>query len=259
MEWDWLGLGLSLLNRERFMPGYIIHLSVAKRFLELLKMGAGVEWSLSDRNSFYLGTLLPDATDNKIVTHFRDVYKSSWVISEPNIKEFDKKYTKESFVPPYISGMNNIDKDQIFYMGYRLHLFVDHLFFVKYLPEWVSFLGQDRREARFREDLRWGYCMKKNTWIPGDEFFTDKYYYGDFTILNQKLISAYKLRLEFDWEIRVPETEECAFMDKTRLRKELGQFLQKDESRKIELKVFEYWDMIDMIEELAVAFIEEYR
>ena len=48
-------------------------------------------------------------------------------------------------------------------------------------------------------------------------------------------------------------------MDKTRLRKELGQFLQKDESGKIELKVFEYWDMIDMIEELAVAFIEEYR
>ena len=48
------------------MPGYILHLTAAKMFWDRAK-----NQKLYNENDFYVGNLLPDATSDKRVSHFR--------------------------------------------------------------------------------------------------------------------------------------------------------------------------------------------
>ena len=53
------------------MPGYILHLTAAQMFLKTQK-GQEFFKTKQDKNDFLIGNLLPDATQQKESSHFRD-------------------------------------------------------------------------------------------------------------------------------------------------------------------------------------------
>ena len=59
------------------MPSYVIHLSCAKRILEL----AGEPLTKQDANLFYLGNMIADMCKDKRTTHFWDDEAESFAFS----------------------------------------------------------------------------------------------------------------------------------------------------------------------------------
>lgn len=87
------------------MPGYVIHLAVAEKYLKKHKC------KNEDYNEFIEGVSYPDSTKIKSETHYGE--KSS----ESNIYEFLKEHE-----------LNNS-----FERGYFLHLLTDYLFYNRYI------------------------------------------------------------------------------------------------------------------------------
>ena len=87
------------------MPGYVIHLAVANRYIEKHPE------EIKDHNKFIEGVLSPDGVTDKSITHYGP--KSSKV----NLKLF--------------LDDNKIDDD--FNKGYFLHLVTDYLFYNRFL------------------------------------------------------------------------------------------------------------------------------
>ena len=87
------------------MPGYVIHLAVAEKYLKKHKC------KNEDYNEFIEGVIYPDSTKIKSETHYGE--KSS----ESNIYEFLKEHE-----------LNNS-----FERGYFLHLLTDYLFYNRYI------------------------------------------------------------------------------------------------------------------------------
>ena len=54
------------------MPGFILHLTAAQMLLKHLPSHPDFPYPISSVNDFLIGNLLPDATQQKESSHFRD-------------------------------------------------------------------------------------------------------------------------------------------------------------------------------------------
>lgn len=87
------------------MPGYVIHLAVAKQYIKKHKN------QIKDEEEFYKGVVYPDSVSDKSLTHYGE--KSTKVILK---KFFEEKDLKTDFNK-----------------GYFVHLITDYLFYNKFL------------------------------------------------------------------------------------------------------------------------------
>lgn len=98
------------------MPGYVIHLAIAKEYAR--------NHRVKDEKEFFKGTLAPDllAQDNKNKTHYS---------KEGSPKTDLKMFLKENKI------------NDSYMEGYFLHLIVDHLFYNYYFPNYSKKLYND--------------------------------------------------------------------------------------------------------------------
>lgn len=94
------------------MPSYVIHLAVAKKYLENHKE--------EDFEEFYRGVVAPDLADKK-VSHYGE-YSSS-----PDLNKY----------------YNEVGLDNSYNRGYFLHLVTDYLFYNKFLQSFSSEIYED--------------------------------------------------------------------------------------------------------------------
>ena len=101
------------------MPGFTIHLAVAKKYVEKHKN------EIKNEIEFYKGTIRPDTNEdftdickNKVKTHYG-------IMGNNNDGNFDCHI--EKFL---IDSNTDFKKD--FYKGYLLHLLTDYYFYTKY-------------------------------------------------------------------------------------------------------------------------------
>ena len=87
------------------MPGYMIHLAIAKEYTKKHKN------QIDDYNKFIEGVIYPDSVSDKSITHYGE--KSS----KANLKEF----------------LLENDIEDSYNKGYFLHLVTDYLFYNKFL------------------------------------------------------------------------------------------------------------------------------
>ena len=96
------------------MPGFVIHLAIAKKYIEKNK--------IKNEEQFNNGVIEPDLIkSNEYDTHF------GFKTEKPNIEEFFKKYSEDS------------DYNK----GYLLHLITDYLFYKKFLRNWSQEIYND--------------------------------------------------------------------------------------------------------------------
>ena len=80
------------------MPSYVIHLSCAKRALEMLP-----EMNAQEQNAFFLGNMIADMCRDKHYTHFWNDVTYDKLVRRPDLDWFLQKYG-DALQEPYVRG-----------------------------------------------------------------------------------------------------------------------------------------------------------
>lgn len=137
------------------MPGFVIHLSIANKYLE--------NNYIENSQDFYKGIISPDLTDDKAKTHYGNGS------SETNLKEYLSKNK-------IVTSFNK---------GFFLHLITDYLFYNKYLSVFSKDIYNDY-------DILNKYLIEKYR-VTLPEEVKDKVFFkeGKLTLLDKESIVTF--------------------------------------------------------------------
>ncbi len=220
------------------MPGYILHLTAAEIFLQSMeKRGREAVWTEREKTDFRAGNLMPDTVKEKSSSHFRSRETAGDIVQYPVLPDFLKKYER-------------LLRDKSC-LGYYFHLYVDCRFFSEFLETIVRFYDREGREEKLKERICTAEILKSQTLVTPRDFFSEKYYYGDYTKMNTWLTEHYRLSFEFP---RIPENpgiEEVDYADLYRICAELKTYTQVPKEAVADLRVFDLERLIAFLERIA--------
>jgi hypothetical protein len=155
-------------------------------FEELEKYGfcPDVRW----KNRYLLGSLLPDtkARNDKKESHFRNRRDEVKLAIPPDLQLFYRKYGRSSTEPSML--------------GYRMHLQLDADWVNRFWDRILELLGEDGRREELAERITKVRILHGGRVVPVDSFFSDEFYYGDFSRMN-----AYFMK---NFPVCIPEYED---------------------------------------------------
>lgn len=212
------------------MPGYILHLTAAKMFLRYSDQ-------VICENEFLFGNLLPDTVREKAKSHFRSPKRFGKRIEYPELIPFVEKYRIL------------LKNDSV--LGYLFHLYVDRRFFKEYLPQVVTFLNVDGDEEDELTEVAFAYVKRTKEKLPIAQFFSEEFYYGDFTKMNTYLINRYQIPMSLEMSVENPGIEEVCYGDVKDVFQELESYLAVPEDAIKELRVFELEELLMFLETIA--------
>lgn len=218
------------------MPGYILHLTAAQMYL---KSGQS-RMNQKQKNNFLIGNLLPDTTKQKEQSHFRNPKFSEYMVEYPETEWFIQKYKKRL-------------KNSC-YLGYLFHLYIDRKFFKEYLPQIVEFRNQKDEVAVRRKEVSYVYLKRTGEKILKEDFFSEKYYYGDYTKMNTWLVNHYQIPMELSIDIPDPGIEEVHYKDIENVLRELHCYLKVSEDAVKQVKVFEIKHLLAFLKKAVKEF-----
>ena len=214
------------------MPGYILHLTAAKMFWDRAK-----DKNLYNENDFYVGNLLPDATSDKKVSHFRNPEFYGNMIEYPDLDLFLDKYR------------DNLEDSAAF--GYYFHLYVDRCYFKDYFPKHFTSLDDQLNAASKLSDVTKFRVEATGEIIPRARFFSEEYYYGDFTKMNNYLIERFGLRFDLNLPKGKYIIEEIRYEDISFVLKQLEEFTETPIEAVNNLKVFDLKDLLEFLKRIV--------
>ena len=223
------------------MPGFILHMTAAKMLFD--KMHSNKMRSDVDVDAFQVGNLIPDSVSDKTGSHFRHPRRQEKLMVYPDLDLFLDKYEQ------LLTDSSCL--------GYYFHLFVDRVYARDYIPRIVSFHDESGMEASDRKDITHALIKRTGELIPIKDFFSDEYYYGDFTKLNTYLLNRFNLSLELSTNVTNPGIEEVNYADICKIQKQLEGYLDVPENAVHELKVFEAEDLLAFLEDATVHFSKQ--
>lgn len=176
------------------MPSYVIHLSCAKRILELHPV-----MNEREENLFYLGNMVADMCIDKRKTHFWDAETYCKLVRKPNLQMFLDEYGK-FMQEPYVRG-------------YYTHLLLDTAFLESYWKNHFRFYDKNRCTEILYDMVAYVEVIEQQTIYDRTEFFSSKWYYGDYDRLNGYFAKKYEPKfpdISFDEEekMRVKKIQE---------------------------------------------------
>lgn len=225
------------------MPSYVIHLSCAKRILEL----AGGMLTKQDENLFYLGNMIADMCKDKRTTHFWDDETYPLLARRPNLSLFMEKYGAY-MQEPYVRG-------------YYAHLFLDRMFLDTYWEKHFRFYGVDKNPEKRYTEVAYVEIVEKNKVYDRKEFFSKALYYGDYDAMNGYFAEKYQVRFpelslsgdawmhvhrirEIDWTYAPEAVANAKKLLASGIRRKMGEI-------EAELRVFELPELEAMVEHAA--------
>ena len=219
------------------MPGYILHLTAARMYLDHLPSSDPLSRDAGRQNDFFAGNLLPDSVRDKSRSHFRDPAYRDRMIEWPHPDRFLEKYR---------DLMDNAGC-----RGYWFHLYIDRRFFRDYIP--------------LRDRTAYVLVKKSGELIPLPRYLSEEYYYGDYTRLNTWLAERYRLPDELETPDD-PGIEEVDYRGLSRVLEELRGYRKVPAEAAEYLKVFDREDLLRFLEAASAeavtieeAFLETAR
>lgn len=217
------------------MPGFILHILSAEILLKKNTLSV-------DRDAFEVGNLIPDSVSDKTYSHFRHPNRKEKLMVYPDLNLFLDKYK------PLLTDSSCL--------GYYYHLYVDRIYAKEYIPQIVSFYDADGIEASDRKDITHALIKQTGELVPIQTFFSDEYYYGDFTRLNTYLINRFHLCTSLKRNVTNPGITEVDYRDIDKIAGQLQEYLDVPEEEVNTLKVFETEDLIQFLENTANDFFK---
>ena len=220
------------------MPGFILHITTAKMLFDKYNMDV-------DQDAFGVGNLIPDAVSDKTFSHFRHPSRNKKLMVYPDMDLFLDKYQH------LLSDSSCL--------GYYFHLYVDRIYAKDYIPQIVTFYDENGLEVSDRADITHALIKRTGELVPIKTFFSDEYYYGDFTKLNTYLINRFDLSTSLNKNVKNPGISEVDYADIAAIEKNLQEYLDVPEDAVNELKVFEAEHLINFLEGLVDEFVERIK
>lgn len=193
-----------------------------------------------DKNDFLIGNLLPDTTKIKAKSHFRDPKYNDRMVEYPETEWFIKKY------------QNLLSNSSV--IGYLFHLYIDRRFFKDYMPRIVEFRNEQDEKEEKRELVKDVLLKRTGQRLSKQDFFSEKYYYGDYTKMNTYLVNRYEIPTTLDPNIANPGIAEVDYEDVKHVLKQLKGYLKVPESAVNEVKVFRVEELLLFIEKAVKEF-----
>ena len=220
------------------MPGFILHITTAKMLFDKYNMDV-------DQDAFGVGNLIPDSVSDKTFSHFRHPSRNKKLMVYPDMDLFLDKYQH------LLSDSSCL--------GYYFHLYVDRIYAKDYIPKIVTFYDENGLEVSDRTDITHALIKRTGELVPIKTFFSDEYYYGDFTKLNTYLINRFDLSTSLNKNVKNPGISEVDYADIAAIEKNLQEYLDVPEDAVNELKVFEAEHLINFLEGLVDEFVERIK
>ena len=205
------------------MPGYIVHLTAAKLWLEHREKKCSEEWT----EKFLIGNLLPDAVEDKNETHFRDPATEGNRVQYPELSKF-------------LQATQGIERTP-FWWGFYYHLYIDTCFFREYMPRLVTFLDEDDREEQKITRIVRAKIKRSGRYVSQETYFSEAYYYGDFTKMNEILMKRFDISFEWKYQKDLPKVW------RYRVERQLLEFEKFAEQSKEITRDFTVFDLEDLI------------
>lgn len=161
------------------MPGYIMHLAEGKRIRHLLE-GTGL-LPPGAGDLFEAGLLLPDTKrkKEKYTSHFWNDADMDKLAIAPDLELFLAKYGSRLAEPVML--------------GYYAHLHLDWRFVEVLWPRCFRFLDGEGRERSLWDEIRQVQILSRNMVVPVNDFYSDAWYYGDYSRMNRYFQEKYRL------------------------------------------------------------------
>lgn len=231
------------------MPGYIIHLAEAKLISDYVlenQMGQSLSNDFKEkwRSLFYLGALMPDAVSklNKDKSHFRNPLDKGKIVTAPDLKRFLMLYHPMWKQPALC--------------GYYAHLYLDCCFFTEYLNQCVEFYNHNGDSTDKISDCEIAFIKKSGIKILAKDFFSEEWFYGDYTKLNWYVIQKYSVALPKRMEDTEYPVKEAFDADLGKVLEQLDVFLKNSQVETTTLKVFFDNTIEGFLEQKAREFVE---
>ena len=222
------------------MPGFILHLTAAQMLRSHLHEYPDFPYPIQSVNDFLIGNLLPDATDQKELSHFRNpVYRDKMMVF-PDLTRFTAKYAS-------LLSDSSV-------LGYYFHLYIDRRFFKDFIPEIVDFYDETGQITDIKEEIATVYIRNFQTYIPFEKYLTEEYYYGDYTKMNTYLVNRYQIPTTLDPNISNPGIKEVDYEDVKQVLKELKTYLKVPEDAVKNVRVFDVEDLLFFLENAVNEF-----
>lgn len=215
------------------MPGYILHMTTAQILFNKYNLPV-------DRGTFEVGNLIPDSVSDKTFSHFRHPSRQKKLMVYPDMDLFLNKYKH------LLSDSSCL--------GYYFHLFIDRIYAKDYVPQIVSFHNANGLEVSNRADITHAFIKRTQELVPIKTFFSDEYYYGDFTKMNTYIINRFKLSTELLCNVVNPGIEEVNYKDIQKIQTHLQEYLDISDDTLNELKVFDIEDLLKFLEQTTDEF-----
>ena len=192
-------------------------------------------------NDFLIGNLLPDATDQKELSHFRNpVYRDKMMVF-PDLTRFTAKY-------------DSLLSDSSV-LGYYFHLYIDRRFFKDFIPEIVDFYDETGQITDIKEEIVTVYIRNFQTYIPFEKYLTEEYYYGDYTRMNTYLVNRYCIPLDLNPNVTNPGIAEIQYENVQQVLDLLHHFLSVPPEAAQDLKVFPLEELLAALEQYVEEFL----
>lgn len=231
------------------MPGYIIHLAEAELVARLLKEQSTLSVDMSEqwKQTFFCGNLIPDAVpkDKKRSTHFWDEKDMGDIFVTPCISKFMDKY--------------RIDLMDPLLCGYFTHLYLDQVFYNKYIPHRIGFYNDCGKQEQKASEISYARIIKTGERVSLEKLFSGEYIYGDYTRLNKYFMEYYHIDIPWDAftsEISIVEAEKC---DLANVFYELKMFLSESPNKQGKLKIFSEESLNNFLVETSQAIVDIFR
>lgn len=215
------------------MPGFILHITAAQMLFEKYNIPA-------NREAFEAGNLIPDSVSDKTFSHFRHPARNEKLMVYPDMDLFLDKYRH------LLSDSSCL--------GYYFHLFTDRIYAKDYIAEIVEFFSADGRIASDRTDITHAFIKRTKELVPIKTFFSDEYYYGDFTKLNTYLIHRFHLSTNINETTPNPGIDEVDYANIRVIKNQLKSYLDIPENAVQSLKVFDIEHLLSCLEQIADDF-----
>lgn len=222
------------------MPGYILHLTAARMYLDHLPSEDSLCCDLKQQNDFFAGNLLPDSVREKSRSHFRDPAYRDRMIEWPHPERFRRKYC---------DLMSDAGC-----RGYWFHLYIDQRFFRDYIPRVAEFLDESGVVTDRRDETAYVLVKKSGERITLSRYLSEEYYYGDYTRMNTWLAEKYHLPDTLETPEN-PGIAEVDYRDLEKVLEELRGYWGVPAEAALRLKVFDREDLLEFLEKAAVEAV----
>lgn len=223
------------------MPGYMMHLCEGNYILDKLRHG-GKLLSDDDANAFLLGCVLPDAVDDKELTHFRPSWQSCRITKYPDLDYVLSRYPTELMTPADI--------------GIIAHLALDSHYVTDFWHDFFSFEDDCGRPTTITADIA-RVRLSGGSLVPLDVFFSRDYFYGDYDATNGLFIRDFRPVIPDVTDVAITIAE-CRAFSASALSHDLRCFASYDalsSSEQTDTHVFTYEAMRDFVTAEAERFL----